>query len=293
MTWKYRGGRAYYYESERSGDRVVSRYVGTGETARLIAQMNNLEREKRHTDREDERAEAGREAERSGRVQGVCLALTIAADALIEAAGYHRHHRGPWRRRRTMSETTALATVKKSDSTASLLERYNSGDKDAPKEIEAIINEAQAGNRKAAAEFARLVKAAPRLANWLVNDIAEIAERSLIRSAYGKGSLASAELARLRLAELRAELAGPNPSAVERLLAERAALCWLDCHAAEVRDLDGRQQTIRQADFSARKRDLAHRRYLSSLKALAAVRKSTIVTVQVHLGADAAPGPRG
>jgi hypothetical protein len=67
-------------------------------------------------------------------------------------------------------------------------------------------------------------------------------------------------------------------------------LCWLDCHYQEYRDIKGKDRTYHQADFEARQRDRAHKRYLSALKALAAVRKLPIVAVQVNMGAE--PGPR-
>jgi hypothetical protein len=81
-----------------------------------------------------------------------------------------------------------------------------------------------------------------------------------------------------RLEQLRTELAGPAPSPVERLLAERAASCWLGVARAEhylasagVHD-----------EHAQRSLDRANKRYLSTLATLARVRK--MVTPAVIIG---------
>ena len=224
MPWKTRGGRSYYYRSERAGGRVVSTYVGSGEVADLCAKLDELERIKRIGARDRERLAARREAQRTRRLERACLALTLAAEGLIEAAGYHRHHRGPWRRRRTMSDATTLATAPAPSTAKALGERYKAGDKDAWPEIKALIDRAQKGDTDAASQVRSIVRACPSMADWLVNDIAKVAEIALVGRVYGKQSLAYIEVARHKVAALRDELAGPNPSAIERLLAERVAL---------------------------------------------------------------------
>src|SRR3954467_14164341 len=99
MGWKTRGGRRYYYRSIRQGGRVVSEYVGGGETAALIAALETAERDKREVAAADWRAERARlvaedraQAERFDQVE-------ILVRLLLEAAGFHRHNRGEWRRR--------------------------------------------------------------------------------------------------------------------------------------------------------------------------------------------------
>ena len=64
-------------------------------------------------------------------------------------------------------------------------------------------------------------------------DLARHAEVSLVHLAAGPNLLLAESLAR-RLAELKRELAGPSPGPLERLLAERVALCWLAVHHAEI-----------------------------------------------------------
>ncbi len=106
MAWetRKRGGR-YYTRSVREGGRVRREYIGTGETADLIAACDERDRQARTMARASERAER----ERIGRADTEladldALTETLAQLALV-AAGYHRHHRGEWRRRRATQET--------------------------------------------------------------------------------------------------------------------------------------------------------------------------------------------
>jgi hypothetical protein len=89
MGWEQRGKRKYFYRSRREDGRVVREYVGGGEDLEAAAKRDEAERA--------QRAELKR--------IGVILdALRIVIDVLIEdqmiAAGYHRHDRGPWRKKR-------------------------------------------------------------------------------------------------------------------------------------------------------------------------------------------------
>ena len=84
----------------REGDRVRKEYVGAGEAAGLIARMEQLERDKAEAARLRERRELAGHAALERQAAEVCaLAETLARLALL-AAGYHRHHRGAWRKRR-------------------------------------------------------------------------------------------------------------------------------------------------------------------------------------------------
>ena len=70
--------------------------------------------------------------------------------------------------------------------------------------------------------------------------------------------------------------AGPDPSPLERLLADRIGLCWGHLALAEsdyLRRLNEGGLSLPMADFLDRHRDRAHRRYLQAVKALAQVRK--------------------
>lgn len=289
MGWKTRGGRSYYYQSERVGGRTVSRYVGIGETAQAIAEIRGLERETRVIEEAQARAKREKAERLAKRIARACRRLALVAEAMIEDAGYHRHNRGQWRRRRTMNAPalTAPSGCLPAESMTSLAERDRSGDEAARKEVRGLIAKADKGDKEAARKVAQLMKASPEIAERAYTDLSCVVEASLVRKAFGAEALARAEAAHIKLQELRQELAGPKSTLIERLLAERVALCWLDCNYTECIDVQTTGRSFAQADFNARQRDRSHRRYLSALKALASVRKLPIVAVQVNVGAGA------
>lgn len=101
MGWESRGGaRRYYTRSKRVAGRVVREYVGTGSSAELAAKLDAARRAARA-----ERIRAGQaDRARMAAVEEATGAVDAAIDTLLRAslvlAGYHRHHRGEWRRRR-------------------------------------------------------------------------------------------------------------------------------------------------------------------------------------------------
>jgi hypothetical protein len=104
MAWDVRRGRRYYYRSARSEDHVRRVYLGGGELAELAARADEQRRAERRS-----QAEAWRDEETRREAAGVILdelgELTeLLTRAALMGAGYHRHDRGPWRRRRDGSE---------------------------------------------------------------------------------------------------------------------------------------------------------------------------------------------
>jgi hypothetical protein len=99
MGWERRGNREYYYRATRVGGRVVKEYVPplVAEAAALMDQGRREQRAAAAAAMKDARDElAALDAE----LAPLCeLADALARGALL-AAGYHRHHRGPWRKRR-------------------------------------------------------------------------------------------------------------------------------------------------------------------------------------------------
>lgn len=96
----------YYYRSERVNGQPRRMYVGTGLAAQLAAQLDDIAREQQALDRaqaERLRAEAQELDDQVGRVDELAELLCRAA---MLAAGYHRHHRGEWRKRRGTTKHT-------------------------------------------------------------------------------------------------------------------------------------------------------------------------------------------
>jgi hypothetical protein len=100
VAWERRGGKLYYYQSEREDGRVRKRYIGAGEVAKMIAHADETIRRTRAERRERARTEL--EEARSLALAGAELhqAAEILARAEMVAAGYHRH-KGEWRMKRS------------------------------------------------------------------------------------------------------------------------------------------------------------------------------------------------
>jgi hypothetical protein len=101
MGWERRGNGTYYYTAARVGGRVVKRYVGTGEVA---AQLDQLDRESRTAQDEEVRARRCDLDTLAAPLDPLNELTDAVLAASLLAAGYHRHHRGPWRKRRARPE---------------------------------------------------------------------------------------------------------------------------------------------------------------------------------------------
>jgi hypothetical protein len=73
--------------------------------------------------------------------------------------------------------------------------------------------------------------------------------------------------------QMRAELAGPDPSLPERLLVERVVACWLQTQYADAAYAQLKGGTPGQHAAALRRQNSAQQRYLHAIRTLAAVRK--------------------
>jgi hypothetical protein len=82
-----------------------------------------------------------------------------------------------------------------------------------------------------------------------------------------------------------AEVAGPNPTPLERVLAQTAALAWLALRAYEVKSAFDQipGKPLAHADSHQRRIDRANRRLMSTLKMLATVRRLAVPTAQIKV----------
>ena len=100
MGWETRRGKRYYYQASRVDGRVVKRYVGKGDVAALLGQMNDLDAQRRQVEAESERAERAALDALHRELGDACDLVDQLTRAVLLAAGYHRHDRGEWRKRR-------------------------------------------------------------------------------------------------------------------------------------------------------------------------------------------------
>jgi hypothetical protein len=104
----------------------------------------------------------------------------------------------------------------------------------------------------------------------------------LIRNVAGT-DVATQEALRRKVNSVRDDLAGPNPTPLERILSERVALCWFDAHETDRRYVDQSNLTFKEAEYHESRRDRAHKRFLTACKTLATVRKLAVPAIQVNL----------
>jgi hypothetical protein len=100
MGWENRNGKSYYYRKEREGASVRSIYVGSGETSRLIAQLDELQTDEREGKRTLARIEREQRQEQDAELAALSKIVDEVTAATLIAQGFHRHKR-QWRRKRT------------------------------------------------------------------------------------------------------------------------------------------------------------------------------------------------
>jgi hypothetical protein len=104
MGWEQRGNREYYYQAERVGGRVVKRYVGGGRVGELAAQLDQIERSERDTDREMGKLDRDEIDARDAPLDVLNELADLLAHAALLAAGFRQHNRGEWRRPRARAD---------------------------------------------------------------------------------------------------------------------------------------------------------------------------------------------
>jgi hypothetical protein len=115
-----------------------------------------------------------------------------------------------------------------------------------------------------------------------IGNLALMAQESLISKYCGKNLLIREGLTR-KMEALRAELAGPDPTALERLLVERIVACWMRLYQLEAIYAGKDSMSLELGAYYERAITSAHKRYLSAIKTLATVRKMALPVLQVNI----------
>ena len=304
MGWKTINGHSYYYSCERVRGRVVTRYRGNGDLAAMVIALDASEARERAKEREE--AKAFREVERAKAagvekaIGGACRLVGFMVNGMMCELGYHRRKRGIWRNRRAKAMGTGIAGLNLVEDRREpghvplaeidrLVAATQAGDDAARKRCHEIAMrgvQGDKGDKAALRDFANLYWADRARFRPVLEKLLNQPRDMLLAKGLGEDRTVAHVAIGYEMQSMADRLAGPNPSEIERLLADRAALCWLDAHVC---DLRGIQNMGTGAEgVTLRRRDAAHRRYLSSLKALASVRKVSLVAVQVNMGAGVA-----
>jgi hypothetical protein len=262
----------YYTRSRKIGGRVIREYVGHGPAGELAARLDALARARRLA---EVRAAAEADRERRGELDALdaqareLVRLTdVPARAALAAAGFRQHARGAWRRR-----TVPRATKRPAAAAVPATKR----------EREALLRRAERGDESALPAVWELMRRNPALVTRYGGNLAVQLVLSVAGQLAGSDQARQAALLQA-VSRLKAELAGPTPTPAELLLAERAAVCWLQMHYYDLVLAQNEDKlSARQAEYQQRLAERAQRRYLAALKMLAVVRRLALPVLQVNV----------
>ena len=95
-------GRRYYYQRKRVNGRIEYTYYGSGPATPLMAELDQLDRERRQQERWEAQMARNEFTEVAATPEALTLLLEQAHSAVAAAlvdAGYHQHKR-QWRKKR-------------------------------------------------------------------------------------------------------------------------------------------------------------------------------------------------
>jgi hypothetical protein len=184
----------------------------------------------------------------------------------------------PKRSSKRRAESSTGSSVDSLKAPASIGRSEASGDDD---DTRATIERAIAGDESVTDAARALVNASAPLARF-VGEMAGLVERGWVRRLAGQNILAR-EAMTLELARLKARLLGPTPTAIEQVLIDRVAACWVQANYFDATEATHGDRTFGQAELALKRQTMAHKRLLSALKTLAEVRRLMVPSVQVNI----------
>jgi hypothetical protein len=138
-------------------------------------------------------------------------------------------------------------------------------------ELREVFDRARRGDLEALPRLRELLEDRPEL--WQsYGDVARHALSSWIKLIAGD-NLALEESTGRKADSMRAEVAGPAPSPLELLLADRVVATWLQLAHAEVMLAQARDASLKLLIFAEKRLDGAARRHLTAIGALATLRR--------------------
>jgi hypothetical protein len=94
----------YYTRSKKVNGRVVREYVGFGRVAELAAELDAIERQQRQAERDALLAKRAELDALETPLNELSDLADLLAHAALLAAGFRRHKRGEWRKRREQDD---------------------------------------------------------------------------------------------------------------------------------------------------------------------------------------------
>jgi len=138
-------------------------------------------------------------------------------------------------------------------------------------ELHALVEQAQNGDAGALPRINEILDKCPGVWKRL-GDIGNLAEQAWIDLLAEKNPAVAGSIART-LAEMRAELSGENPTAIEKAIVNQIVICWLQMKALEFGAANLEKNGGGKTNRAHVRLDLANRRYLVALRALTDLRR--------------------
>lgn len=111
MPWEHRNGHGRYYtRSHKVNGEVIREYIGAGPLAEQVASADVATRQALTALRETERRQRAEARDLERQLDDLCGATDYLITIALNAAGYHQHARGPWRKSRVPTTSKASAT---------------------------------------------------------------------------------------------------------------------------------------------------------------------------------------
>jgi hypothetical protein len=137
--------------------------------------------------------------------------------------------------------------------------------------LESLVQRAQQGDENVLPELRQVLDAHPEF--WQrCGDLALQAQTAWLQLVSGKDLLLRESLQR-KLEQTKAELAGTDPSVLERLLVQRVLSTWLQAEYADAMYARAKPNSSARHQALQRRQNSAQQRHLQAIKMLVTVRK--------------------
>lgn len=139
------------------------------------------------------------------------------------------------------------------------------------KSLEQLVKRANAGDQDALVKLRQFLDANPGV--WRhVGDLARVAEQAWL-TLLANGNALTAEATRRGLDQLRTNLLGDNPTAIERLLADEIVATHLESRYLACMAADMKACSLSQSSLLLKKSESTQKRHLAAIKSLTQVRR--------------------
>jgi hypothetical protein len=137
-------------------------------------------------------------------------------------------------------------------------------------ELRTLVQQAQGGDPAVLPRIRQILDDHPEVWQHL-GDLSTLAERAWISVLAGDNPLA-VEAMKRTVAEMKADLAGEQPSRLERMLVDQVIACWMETKVLECSSADPVRGSLDQANFRLKRLESAPKRYLNAVKMLTDLR---------------------